>query len=174
MPRRSDGDAYSPTRQDCGADFKSSGRTSLTDTISYALVPGPARQGDQEARQCRFLVLVGRMALSRCGQALYDPSAGLPWRECSLGVGVRFPVAGRRRTAAPEGSDRRQAPCVSAANVVSCEQPPPPCASCIARCSCPRTSPASPHSPPAFQRSSPSPSCFKQAPRPQDGRLLGS
>ena len=33
--------------------------------------------------------------------ALYHPSAGLPRRECSLGVGVRFPVAGRRRITRP-------------------------------------------------------------------------
>ena len=47
---------------------------------------------------CRFLTVVGGAGRpSRCGQALYDPSAGLPRRECSLGVGVRFPVAGRRR-----------------------------------------------------------------------------
>ena len=148
------------------------GTERLGPTLSRAMTlysPRPPRsvQISHSGRRCW-------KALSRCGQALYDPSAGLPRRECSLGVGVRFPMAGRRRTASPEGSDRRQAPCVSAANVVSCEQPPPPCASCIARCSCPRTSPASPHSSPTFQRSSPSPSCFWQAPRPQDGRLLGS
>ena len=41
------------------------------------------------------------MALARCGQPCTDPSAGLPRRECSLGVRVRFPVAGRRRITAP-------------------------------------------------------------------------
>ena len=136
--------------------------------------PAPC-QGTQSLDLCSTLPVSGSFLCPiALLQALCDPPAGLPRRACSLGVGVRFPVAGRRRTASPEGSDRRQAPCVSAANVVSSEQPPPPCASCIARCSCPRTSPASPHSPPAFQRSSPSPSCFKQVPRPQDGRLLGS
>lgn len=135
----------------------------------------PVIQGTQSLDLCSTLPVSGSFLCPiALLQALCDPPAGLPRRACSLGVGVRFPVAGRRRTASPEGSDRRQAPCVSAANVVSSEQPPPPCASCIARCSCPRTSPASPHSPPAFQRSSPSPSCFKQVPRPQDGRLLGS
>ena len=70
--------AYSPTRQDCGADFKSSGRTSPTDTISYALVPGPARQGDQEARQCRFLVVVG-------GAGWPSRAAGKPYTTRQLG-----------------------------------------------------------------------------------------
>ena len=110
--------------------------------------PAPC-QGTQSLDLCSTLPVSGSFLCPiALLQALCDPPAGLPRRACSLGVGVRFPVAGRRRTASPEGSDRRQAPCVSAANVVSCEQPPPPCASCIARCSCPRTSPASPHSPP--------------------------
>ena len=71
------------------------GTERLGPTLSRAMTlysPRPPRsvQISHSGRRCW-------KALSRCGQALYDPSAGLPRRECSLGVGVRFPVAGRRR-----------------------------------------------------------------------------
>ena len=119
MPRRSDGDAYSPTRQDCGADFKSSGRTSLTDTISYALVPGPARQGDQEARQCRFLVLVGSAGwLSRAAgkpyttrqlgspgeNARWGSGFNSPWRGGGGPPGLRAPTVAKHLVSAPPTS----------------------------------------------------------------------
>ena len=79
-------------------------------------------------------------------------------------------AAGRRFT----GSRRRRAPRVIAKDPRVGEQPPPPCVTSIAPYACPRTSPASPHSPLAFQRSSPSPSCFWQSRGLKTDRLLGS
>ena len=116
-------------------------------------------------------VLEGPLALR---SSLIRPVSWAPPARMLAGGRGSIPRGGAAADHPFTGSRRRRAPRVIAKDPRVGEQPPPPCVTSIAPYACPRTSPALPHSRPAFQRSSPSPSSFKQAPRPQDGRLLGS
>ena len=116
-------------------------------------------------------VLEGPLALR---SSLIRPVSWAPPARMLAGGRGSIPRGGAAADHPFTGSRRRRAPRVIAKDPRVGEQPPPPCVTSIAPYACPRTSPALPHSRPAFQRSSPSPSCFWQSRGLKTGRLLGS
>ena len=102
-PGRPESEAFWPIGQGCDAHSSTSGRSRgagrLEPALSRAITLYRPRNPSVCADPCSG---VGSwMALSRCGQPCTTHQLGLPRRGCSLGVGVRFPVAGRRRITAP-------------------------------------------------------------------------
>jgi len=117
------------------------------------------------------VVLEGPLALR---SSLTRPVSWAPPARMLAGGRGSIPRGGAAADHPFTGSRRRRAPRVIAKDPRVGEQPPPPCVTSIAPYACPRTSPALPHSRPAFQRSSPSPSCFWQSRGLKTGRLSGS
>ena len=87
------------------------------------------------------------MALSRCGQPSTTRQLGSPRRERSLGVGVRLPVAGRRRITRPRAPAVVEHLVSALRIVVSVSSPRPPAR--LPSCPVPSHAP----SPPAHIRS---------------------